>query len=107
MANFWNDILTAAEIVDEPIEAVMITNFIDPIHSWEIRDSDPRDAGVKAILDVPLSPEQAREYLNYEYDKGYGSYDNHKVTFWTKSYVFFATEYDGSSGIDYVKRNPS
>ena len=108
MANFWNDICEHAKDLNEPIEAVEITSLIESYYSWWVDSTmDKRDMAVENVLNIPLSPDQAREYLNYEYDVGFGSRDCHNIYAWTKSYVLYVHGYDGSTSITYVKRNPS
>ena len=51
--------------------------------------------------------EKVRPHLNYEYDAGYGSQDCHDITAWTENRVLFVHEYDGSTYIRTVDRNPT
>jgi len=49
----------------------------------------------------------ARPILDYEYDSGYGGADCHAVYAWTETQVIFVTEYDGSTSLAEVPRNPT
>lgn len=97
MANFKNDVLEA--VGDEPIEAILIHG---PIYSYG--DKDQRDIGV--IHGKPLSAEQALAMLDYKFDDGFGGQDCHDITVWTATRVFYVHEYDGSTSLQYVLRNP-
>lgn len=101
-SNFWNDILEAAE--GEAIEGIKIISLID---YWKYGEPDKRDVGVKEVLNKLLTPEQAKPLLNYSYYTGYGSMDCHDIEFWTATRVFYIHEYDGSTKIQSVERNPS
>jgi hypothetical protein len=45
--------------------------------------------------------------LKREFDGGYGGAEGNPFTAWTKNYVIFPTEYDGSESIARVRRNPA
>ena len=49
---------------------------------------------------------EARSRLDYEYDDGYGGADCHAIYAWTRTRVLFVHEYDGSTGVVSVPRNP-
>lgn len=44
--------------------------------------------------------------LDAAFDNGYGSAEGEPFTLWTKSRVYFPTEYDGAEGVASVPRNP-
>jgi hypothetical protein len=49
---------------------------------------------------------EAKAWLDYEFDDGYGGAECHPVTAWTASKVMFVCEYDGSTRMASVPRNP-
>lgn len=55
---------------------------------------------------APVSWEQAFPVLNYEYDAGYGGQDCHDIWVWTATRIISVHEYDGSTCLISVARNP-
>lgn len=56
---------------------------------------------------VLLSWTEARKFLDYDYDSGYGSPKCHAITAWTPNKVIFVGTYDyGSTWVTSVPRNP-
>lgn len=49
----------------------------------------------------------ARKALDYEYDAGYGGADCQPIYAWTETRVILCHEYDGSTGVLWVPRNPT
>ncbi len=85
----------------EPIEAIVIA----PEYGADYREPDElRRKGQKT--NVLLSWEEARPMLDYPFDCGYGSPECNAVTAWTKSSVIVVGEYDGSTRIYAIPRNP-
>ena len=101
MANFLADIKEALQ--GEIPEAVKIYTTIQ---SYSFMDEDPRDIPIKPFLNQNLSWEQAQPLLDYKYDPGYGGVDCHFIYIWTKDSVFYIDEYDGSTSVCSVPRNP-
>jgi len=54
-----------------------------------------------------LSWEEAEKWLNYEYDSGYGAPSCNAIYVWTKTRVLFVVQYEGSTWIEEVPRNPT
>jgi hypothetical protein len=44
--------------------------------------------------------------LDAQFDAGYGMTQGKPFTLWTKSRVYFPTQYDGAEGVSSVSRNP-
>lgn len=102
MANFKQDILDA--VCGEPIEAIRV---LGPLDRWGWpNDVDVRDKITEHMIDVSLPAETILPLLDYEYDDGYGGQDCHDILVWTAYYVYYVHEYDGSTSIYSVKRNP-
>ena len=55
---------------------------------------------------VVLSREVGLAKLDQEYNNGYGGAGCYPMYAWTKSRVFFIGEYDGSTGLSHLPRNP-
>jgi hypothetical protein len=55
---------------------------------------------------VILSREAGLRKVNEEYDSGYGGADCYPLYAWTKSRVFFVSEYDGATSLSWVPRDP-
>jgi len=102
MANFKQDILEAVE--DEVIEAVVITGIIYEYFSGraDCRNTD----SLKAVIKKAITWEQAAPLLDYSYDSGYGGMDCHDVLVYTAENVYYIHEYDGSTSVHCVPRNP-
>ena len=48
----------------------------------------------------------AERLLDYEFSDGYGSPGCQAITVWTDSKVMFVVQYDGSTSLNWVPRNP-
>jgi hypothetical protein len=95
MANLVKWITGKAEGLQ--IEAVVIGES-----PWSMK-SDPVPEEKKGKI---LSWDEAKSMLDYEFDSGYGSAGCHAITAWTKDKVIFVHEYDGSTCIESLPRNP-
>lgn len=80
----------------EPLESVVVGRHYQVRH-----DGDPLPDE-----NVLLAPEVALAKLDVEYENGFGAAGCFPIYAWTKSRVFFIGEYDGSTGISWVPRNP-
>jgi hypothetical protein len=96
--NFATDILNCTE--GEPIEAVQIYQ-----DDYSFQDGDPRMI-VSDMLNRSLTWNEAKPLLDYKYDDEYGGQDCHNIVAWTPSKVLYVYEYDGSTHICSVPRNP-
>lgn len=110
MSNFKADILEA--IGDEKILLLVITENLDKIYTKQTTytgpkfEDDPRSVSPE-YLNKQLTWEQAAPLLDYEYNSGYGSMDCHNIYFWTAQSVGYIHEYDGSTSVELIPRNPS
>ncbi len=100
---FWEYILETTD--PEPIESIVIGAY-----GWDYgqdkNDRDPNDTIPSERRFKLLTPAEARIYLSYEHDPGFGSPKCHAVTIWTPNHVFFVVQYDGSTRLDKVPRHP-
>ena len=60
----------------------------------------------RAPIGEPLDWLTAREWLNRSYNDSYGSTDCRPFFAYTASWVFFVHEYDGSTEVKALPRNP-
>lgn len=66
----------------------------------------PGDRVAHALIGRILSWDEAREALDYSYDDGFGGADCHAVYAWTENRIIGVHEYDGSTNVTWVPRNP-
>ena len=90
--NFKDDILQEAD--GAPIEAIVVSSKRGEL--WGDLETRP-----------VLSWEKALPMIDYEYDSGFGREDCHGIYAWTDSRVLFVHEYDGSTQVNSVPRNPT
>jgi len=83
---------------DEEVEAIVIGE-----NPW----TDEKIAIPEDKIGILLTWAEAEPMLDYEFDRGFGSAGCHPVTVWTKSKIICISEYDGSTGIFTVPRNPT
>lgn len=79
---------------EEPILGVVIGQ---PPDIWYAPDLDPQPV---------LTWDEAKPTLDYDFYSGFGQASCHPVLAWTESRVIFITEYDGSTSVNSVPRNP-
>lgn len=103
IVNFRDEILEAAE--GEPIEAIRISNDPQEYLYYDDKNSNPRKID-SSKLNVNLPWEEAAPLLNYTHNNGYGGQECHDIIAWTKNKVLFVHEYDGSTCVQSVYRNP-
>ena len=60
----------------------------------------------KELINKPVMLKDVIDYFDYDFDSGYGEQECHEFYIWTKSEVLFIWEYDGSTHISSVPRNP-
>lgn len=89
--------LEAAEVqFEEPIEAIVVGQ-----HDRVRWGTEPQ-----ADENIILSREAGLLKLDQDYHDGYGSADCYPMYAWSASRVFFIGEYDGSTFLGHVPRNP-
>ena len=99
MHNFKQDVLEEAG--KEPIEAVVIGDYCGYKDHYKTCPTDDRDAKGRI-----LSWEEAAPVLDYACDTGFGGAECHAIYAWTATRVLFVAEYDGSTRMISVPRNP-
>jgi len=97
MANFKKDILES--VGDELDTAIIIV--VDDIYVSENNEKFPKD-----MIGKPVLLKDVIDYFDYEYDDGYGGQECHNIYIFTKKEVLYIHEYDGSTYIASVPRNP-
>ena len=83
---------------DETIECVIVGDHDNDY--WK----DEKFNGV--MTNTPISWEEARPFLSYEYDNGFGGADCHPVFAYTPTKIITITEYDGATGPSWYPRHP-
>jgi hypothetical protein len=97
MANMKEDILYA--IRDELDTAIIVVISHDDV--IERNRKFPID-----LIGKPVPLKDVINYFDYEFDDGYGGQECHDFYIWTTKEVFYIHEYDGSTCIYSVPRNP-
>lgn len=93
-----------AKTIEERAGGPILGITLDPESvSW--RD-DERWAPLKPYAGRLLSWAEARPLLDHEWDSGFGGQDCPDFTAWTADRVLSIHEYDGSTSIIWVPRNP-
>lgn len=103
MANFLNDIIQALGSELPDVEAISI---LGPLPKGYGGFLDPRDESLEDLYDKPLTWAEAIPHLDYHYNSGFGTMDCHNILIWTKASIFYVHEYDGSTSLQSVPRNP-
>ena len=96
---FAEEIEEAAE--GEPIEAILI--YRPP---YVPSSADDKLKRTDLPFGMVLGWEQARHYLDYNYDRGFGTQECHSIIAWTASWVLYVDEYDGATSVGALPRNP-
>ena len=83
----------------EPVEAIVLGEI-----EWAKEKVPNYDAMPKGTV---LSLEEALPYLQNEFNDDFGVPKCQAITVWTKSWVIFVVQYDGSTSPHRVPRNPA
>ena len=54
-----------------------------------------------------LTWKEAKSWLDYEFDSGYGSPMCNAIYVWTKNKILFISQYDGATSLNSIPRNPT
>jgi len=96
-SNMKKDILE--EVKDELDTAIIMVTSDSSV-------SEPNNKFPKELINKPIMLKEVIDYFDYNFDSGYGGQECHDFYIWTKSKVLFIWEYDGSTYISSVPRNP-
>lgn len=102
--NFKQDIISELQLNSETPEQVIACVITGNIEYYRWKE-DPRNVS-KELLNVAMPWEDFSKLMDYEYDSGYGCQDCHNFYVWTADYLYFVEEYDGSTTVVSVPRNP-
>lgn len=110
--SFATDIESAAQ--GEEIIGIVVGTFGGS--TWNSNEADEEQyAWGRNDTQVPVPAEmkgrilkwdEIREYLDYNYDGGFGTEECHPITAWTENWVIVVGCYDGSTWVTNVPRNP-
>lgn len=99
MGNIANWLRDAEQRTGEQIETVVIGR-----HDCDrYTDDDRRPVEQRDVL---LSRDAGLALLDVEYDDGFGGADCFPMYAWCAPWVYFISEYDGSTNLSCVPRNP-
>lgn len=86
----------------EPVEAVVIGEM-----GWGSYGADK----VRGYNDQPRNTvipwDEAVPFISYEFINGFGAPGCNAVVAWTRSWVIFVSQYDGSTEPERIPRNPT
>lgn len=96
MANLRTWLEMAESETGETIEAMVVGQH----------DQDRYGKPFKEDENVILTREAGLAKVDLEYNNGYGGANCFPLWAWTKSFVYFVSEYDGATGLACVPRHP-
>ena len=99
MPNFLQDIERVLE--QEKVERAVIGNFGG--YDW---GEGYGEKVPKELRNRLLTWEETKPLLDYEYDDGFGGAECNSIYAWTATRVIFVSEYDGSTTVTSLPRNP-
>jgi hypothetical protein len=92
------------EELKEPIIAIAISTSKGPAY---YESADIKTLYQDNMNGIDTANTEIMQQLKRVFDGGYGGAEGNPFTAWTKNYVIFPTEYDGSESIARVRRNPA
>ena len=98
MANITECLLERERETGETIEAIVVGKHY--------RDSWLEDRRPEHMRDKMLTRNDGLALLNVEHDDGFGGADCYPMYAWSKSRVYFISEYDGSTRLSCLPRHP-
>lgn len=91
-----------SEVNESDIEAVVIGEM-----GWGDYGDDPEhDRVAKEHQGKILNWNEAKEFLNYEFDDGFGAPECNAVYVWTNNKILLISQYDGATNLYSIPRNP-
>ena len=100
MANIRKWLEDAEAKSGEKIEAIVVGQHYNRPNKYSGEDEP------EANENIVLSREVGLEKLDQEYDSGFGGADCYPMYAWSATRVYFINEYDGSTGLNWVPRQP-
>lgn len=100
MSNLRNTLEEMEKLFGEKIEDMVVGQHYKRESKYTGNDKPLTDEN------IIISRARGLKKIDQEYDSGYGGADCFPLYAWTKSRVFFISEYDGSTCVSYVPRNP-
>lgn len=90
------------EAKGEPIEGVVIGEM-----GWGDYGSESVPGYSEQPRNKLISWDEAKKYLDYEFDSGFGAAECNAIYAWTTSRVLYVSQYDGATAINSLPRNPA
>lgn len=94
MTTLRQQLLSTQERLGENVEFIVLG---DREPDW---DAEQVDQPVLTLEQVPA------EVLDREFDSGWGGTEGTPIMAWTKNFVIFSCQYDGSEWLSSIARNP-
>lgn len=106
--NFLEDILEALRICEETEEDIQEVHLVEPRYDeYDIEEYGKVEVFPKEDFGRCHPWSYCRDKFNYEYDAGYGTVDCHNIVIYTTDTVYYIHEYDGSTEVQWISRNPT
>jgi hypothetical protein len=101
--NLKNWIEQFEERKGQTVQKIVIGQHYDDKYAYE---EDHVDKAPPDMINKVLTREVGLTILDLDYDSGYGGADCFPFYAWTEDYVLFVAEYDGSTRLGRIPRNP-
>lgn len=82
-------------------------NVTEIVESCVIGDNENRSTNSDIPCGLRMPWKDAKKWLDYDFNDGFGLGDCHAVYVWTNERIFFVREYDGSTRLGWLPRNPT
>lgn len=106
--NFLEDILEALRIREETEEDIQAVYLGKPRYDEHDLEYEGKTEVFPAEDFLNCHPwSYCRDKFDYEYDAGYGTVDCHNIMIYTTDTIYYIIEYDGSTEISWISRNPT
>jgi len=106
--NFLEDILEALRTCEETEEDIQAVYLCEPRYDeYDLEYEDKTEVFPKEDFRQCHPWSYCRDKFNYEYYAGYGTVDYHIVVIYTTDTIYYIHEYDGSTKIRWISRNPT
>lgn len=89
------------EVNKDEIEAVVIGEM-----GWDDYGSEDVPNYYNQPKGQVITWEEAKKWLDYDFDGGYGAPGCNAIYVWTTDSILFISQYDGATKIEKIPRNP-
>lgn len=106
MNSIYQDKNTPFEDLVEVIGNEKCVGVVLGEESWNMRDENDNPMFPDLPIGRLISLEDAKKYLSYKYDTGFGSAELPALYAWTETRIILISLYDGATSFVSVPRNP-